>query len=82
MNKLRQDFRIGLHQLAAFIYQSLFQLYNYHATILARTRTDPAAAIASIRRVVQTLNAPLPIYDVKTLTEHMRLSLLPARDEN
>ncbi|MBA2341569.1 MAG: ABC transporter permease, partial [Pyrinomonadaceae bacterium] len=62
----------------AFIYQSLLQNYNNHATLLVRTRTEPSAAIPAIRRTVQSLDATLPVYDVKTLTEHMSFSLLPA----
>jgi len=63
----------------AFIYQSLLQSYNNHATLLARTRRAPAGAIPALRRAVQSLDETLPVYDVKTLTEHMGLSLLPAR---
>ncbi len=63
----------------AFIYQPLLQAYNNHITVLARTRTEPTAAVHAIRRTVQALDETLPIYDVKTLAEHMGLSLLPAR---
>ncbi|MBA3248656.1 MAG: ABC transporter permease [Pyrinomonadaceae bacterium] len=63
----------------AFIYQPLRQQYNNHVTVFTRTRTPPSAAVPAIRSVMQSLDATLPIYDVKTLTEHMGLSLLPAR---
>jgi putative ABC transport system permease protein len=35
--------------------------------------------VGLIRNEVQKLDPSLPIYDVKTMTEHMRLSLFPAR---
>jgi ABC-type antimicrobial peptide transport system permease subunit len=34
---------------------------------------------ASVRHEVQTLDPTLPLFDVKTLTEHMRLSLFPTK---
>ncbi len=63
----------------AFIYQPLLQNYNNHASLIARTRIDPTAVIPAIRREIQTLDQTLPVYDVKTLTAHLGVSLLPAR---
>ncbi len=62
------------------IYQSLLQIYNNHASLIARTRTtDAASMIPLLRREIQSLDPTLPIYDVKTLTEHLGTALLPAR---
>ena len=62
-----------------FIYFPLLQSYSSNAILLVRTSSDPKAMISSIRSEVQKLDANLPVYDVKTLTEHMGLSLFPAR---
>ncbi|MEJ7710073.1 MAG: FtsX-like permease family protein [Pyrinomonadaceae bacterium] len=62
-----------------FIYFPLQQSYTTSVTLIARTRTNEASVIPAIRRELQTLDATLPIYDVKTLEAHLGLSLFPAR---
>jgi predicted permease len=49
------------------------------ATLVARANGDPATTIAALRREFQQLDATLPVYNVKTLTEHMAVPLFPAR---
>ena len=61
------------------IYRPLLRDYNSTVTLVARTTTDTRAAIASIRREINALDSSLPLYDVKTLTEHMKIPLFPAR---
>jgi predicted permease len=62
-----------------FIYFSMLQSYSPSAILLVRTSSDPKAMIPSIRNEVQKLDRALPIYDVKTMAEHMGISLFPAR---
>jgi predicted permease len=62
-----------------FIYSSLLQVYGSTTIVIARTMSDPSAMIGAIRSEVQKLDRNLPVFDVKTLTEHMRLSLFPTR---
>jgi predicted permease len=62
-----------------FVYSSLSQVYNSYMILIARTDSDPQAAIGAIRSEIGKLDANLPVFDIKTLTEHMRLSLFPAR---
>ena len=66
-----------------FVYRPLLQNYvggaNNDGTLIVRTAVDPSAIIAAVRSEVQELDANLPVFDVKTLTEHMRLSLFPLR---
>src|SRR5215470_15343199 len=50
--------------------------YNY---LLARTTARPESVIGAIRGEFRNLDPNLPVTDVKTLTEHMSLSLFPAR---
>ena len=47
--------------------------------LVARTDGDPRTALAELRRAVQELDSTLPIYDVKTLGEHMNIPLFPAK---
>ena len=44
---------------------------------MVRTTGDPQAALAGVRNTVRALDLNLPLYEVKTLTEHMRLALFP-----
>jgi len=62
-----------------FIYYPMEQSYGSSGTLIVRTNSDPKAMIAAVRNEVQRLDPKLPVYDVKTLEEHMSLSLFPAR---
>jgi predicted permease len=62
-----------------FIYFPLEQEYEPSATIVARTTGDPSPMIASVRGEITRLDATMPVYDAKTLAEHMGISLFPAR---
>jgi predicted permease len=50
--------------------------YNH---LLVRTSAKPETLIGAIRGEFRKLDPNLPVTDVKTLTEHMGLSLFPAR---
>jgi predicted permease len=61
-------------------FRPLLRDYNTSVTLVARTTGgDPQGVIAALRRDVQQLDPTLPLYDVKTLEEHMRIPLFPAR---
>jgi ABC-type antimicrobial peptide transport system permease subunit len=62
-----------------FFYRSFFQRYGADAALHVRTASDPQRLVAAVRREVQSLDPSLPVYDVKTMTDHLGLSLLPAR---
>jgi ABC-type lipoprotein release transport system permease subunit len=49
------------------------------AALVVRTNGDPRNLLNAIRHEVRQLDANLPVYDAKTLREHMRLSLFPLR---
>lgn len=63
----------------AVVYRPFLRGYNTSVTLVARTRDDPRATLNALRAEVQKLDPALPIYSVKTLTEHMGTSLFPAR---
>jgi predicted permease len=50
--------------------------YNY---LLVRTSSKPEAVISAILGEFRNLDPNLPVADIKPLTEHMNLSLFPAR---
>ncbi len=62
-----------------FVWLPLAQSYFSNASLMVRTYGDAGALIPSVRNEVQALDPNLPLFDVKTLTEHMQLSLFPAR---
>jgi predicted permease len=62
-----------------FIYFPLMRNYDGDSWLLVRTTGDPQSLIAAIRHEVQQLDPNLPVFDTKTMQQHMRLSLLPLR---
>ncbi|HKA22674.1 MAG TPA: ABC transporter permease, partial [Blastocatellia bacterium] len=59
------------------IYYPLSQVYSSDAALVARTNSDPKPLIAGVRNEVSKLDPNLPIYEAKTLQEHMKLPLFP-----
>jgi macrolide transport system ATP-binding/permease protein len=62
-----------------FVWGPLSQNYNSGASLIVRTTGPPQASIAAVRNAVHSIDPNLPVYDVKTMAEHMRLPLFPAR---
>ena len=62
----------------AVVYRPL-RYFDSQFTLVARTEGDPRTVLAALRRAVQELDPTLPIYDAKTLTEHMNIPLFPAK---
>jgi predicted permease len=44
-----------------------------------RTAGDPEALLGSVRDVVRGLDPNMPLFDVKTMTSHLGIALMPAR---
>lgn len=61
-----------------FVYIPL-QNSDLSLTLVARTASNPQTALTAIRNEVRQLDATLPVYDAKSLTEHLSLSLFPTR---
>lgn len=62
-----------------FGYRPLSQRHRGAMTLHVRTSTDPLAAVIQVRAEVRALDANLPLTNVETMQEHMRLLLAPAR---
>ncbi|MBL8190479.1 MAG: ABC transporter permease [Acidobacteria bacterium] len=62
----------------AFVWFPLGDQLAYN-TMLVRTTVQPETVIGAIRNEIRQMDANLPVTDVKTLREHMNLSLFPAR---
>ncbi len=62
-----------------FLYLNQSQQYVATPTLIVRTHGNPTEALAMVRNQVETLDKNLPLYDVKTMRQHLGLALLPAR---
>jgi predicted permease len=63
----------------AFMYFPQAQLWQSGMSVVIRTAGDPTAFIPTLRREVTTLDADLPVSNVRTMERHLGISLLPAR---
>jgi len=71
-------FSLGEDQ-APFVYRNLRPEDGSYLTLVVRTAGDPQQMISAIRGEFQKIDSNLPVYGVKTMTEHMGLPLFPAR---
>jgi len=62
-----------------FMYLPYREQYQSAMTIVARADTDPQAVMQQMRAVVRELDPDLPVYDARSMEDHMGLVLLPAR---
>ena len=62
-----------------FVYTNLKQGNSTYLILMVRTTYDPQSMIAAIRREIRALDDNLPVYNVRTMVEHMRLPLFPAK---
>ncbi|HYV05245.1 MAG TPA: ABC transporter permease, partial [Blastocatellia bacterium] len=56
----------------AFFYIPLGQNYSGEITIILHSAGDDTAALAGVRQLVRELDPELPLFDVKTMTSHLR----------
>ena len=63
----------------AFQYLPLPQTRSFGAYLHVRSAGDPVLLTQSIREIVRELDPNLPLFDVKTMTSHLGIALMPAR---
>ncbi|HEU4509154.1 MAG TPA: ABC transporter permease [Pyrinomonadaceae bacterium] len=63
----------------AFVWTPMAQDYWSNSMLVVRTKGNPDALIGPVRAQVHSLDPTLPLFDVETLTEHMKLALFPAK---
>ena len=62
-----------------FVWTPMTQDYWSGGILTVRTEGDPESLLGAVRKEVQALDPNMPLFDVKTLTEHMRFALFPPR---
>ncbi|HYV05812.1 MAG TPA: ABC transporter permease, partial [Blastocatellia bacterium] len=62
-----------------FIYVNLRPTDGSYLTLMVRTSSEPQGVIGALRNEFHELDSNLPVYSVRTMTEHMALPLFPAR---
>ena len=60
-----------------FVYFPMARGYDGDVALVVHTSVEPQSMINTIRREVERLDANLPLYDIKTMSEHLRLPLFP-----
>lgn len=62
-----------------FVYLPLAQNYESRVTLIARGAGDPRLLTTTLRKEIHGLDENMPLYDARTMLEHMDLPLFPAR---
>jgi predicted permease len=60
-------------------YFPLAQSFGAGAYLHVRTTAEPETLVSPVREIVRSLDPDLPIFDVKTLNNHLGIALMPAR---
>jgi putative ABC transport system permease protein len=62
-----------------FMYLPERELFSSGLTLVARTRSSPEAVLLRVREAVRAIDPNLPLFDVRTMQDHLGIALLPAR---
>ena len=72
-------YRSFREQPLPYIYLPYDRQYRTRMTLVIRAAGDPAAILPAVRAEVQRLNKSVPLYNVKTLGEHLGVALARER---
>jgi predicted permease len=61
------------------IFRPQLRDYSSNVSLIVRTKRDPRALLATLQQEMRKLDSTMPLYEVKTLTEHMDIPLFPAK---
>jgi len=62
-----------------FMYLPQRELFISGMTLAARSSSDPHTLLGEISRLVRAMDPDLPVFDARTMEEHLGIALLPAR---
>jgi predicted permease len=58
-----------------YLYVPLFQYYRPDVALVVRTAGDPGTAVSAIQAEVKRVDANLPLFDIRTVAEHMQVAV-------
>ncbi len=61
------------------LFRPLSQSYSASASLVVQTEGDPAAAADPVRRAIRDLNPNIPLFNLKTINQHMSYTLWHTR---
>jgi predicted permease len=62
-----------------FMYLPQRERFQSGMTLLVRTPGNPQTVLAAVRETVRKIDATLPLFDMRTMEDHMGIALLPSR---
>ncbi|KPJ83855.1 MAG: hypothetical protein AMS19_02950 [Gemmatimonas sp. SG8_23] len=62
-----------------FMYFPLRIMFRSDRVLVARAEGDPQAVLQRVQQIVRAADPEMPVYDVRTMEDHMGIALLPAR---
>jgi macrolide transport system ATP-binding/permease protein len=62
-----------------FIYRPYIQDYSSTMTLLVATAVDEQQTLHAVRRELEAMDSDLPIFELKTMSQHLGIMLFPAR---
>jgi len=62
-----------------YMYFPQRELFRTAVAVVARVRSTPETALRRIHETVRAMDPDMPVYDTRTMEDHMGLALLPAR---
>jgi predicted permease len=63
----------------AALFRPQLRDYSTAVSMVARTKGDPKTVLAAMQREMRNLDTTLPLYGMKTLKDHMKIPLFPAK---
>ena len=63
----------------AALFRPQLRDYSTAVSMVARTKGDPKTVLAAMQREMRNLDSTLPLYGMKTLKDHMKIPLFPAK---
>jgi predicted permease len=63
----------------AALFRPQWRDYSTAVSLVARTKGDPKTVLGAMQREMRNVDPTLPLYGMKTLKEHMKIPLFPAK---
>jgi putative ABC transport system permease protein len=73
------SYRILGEKPQLYLYTALTQNYAPNMSLVIRTANDPAGVVSSVRSEIQSMDSSLPLTKIKSVSQLVSQSLLPAR---